>query len=520
MTKLLATLLSFSLIGSPAAPQLSEPDTLFQIMGAQVGADWGLDRIDGYKDSTYNYQNDGDGVRIYVVDTGVDASHPDFSGRVLDGFDAFNQNLDQTDCQGHGTHVAGSIAGTKYGVAKKSLIIPVRVLNCSGQGNTSTLTAGIDWIVKSHPADQVGIVNMSLGGPKDDAVNSAVLRLINAGMVVVSAAGNSNVDACSFSPASAPGVISVGSTNQLDAKSPFSNWGDCVDIFAPGSKISSNVPGNYNAVSQKSGTSQAAAFVSGAVAMYISAGHVSTATAVPVVLDQLSEKSIVSDSKSKNNNLLSVLRAEQTIVDAPTTVIPINVSKVSVAISAPKNFTIKYNKLYWSRPTYSGSYSKVSYLVQQYVSDSWKTLEETKLLFFTLNPRTTSDTSLYRVIAKTPEGIGPASTEIRNVGATAANLIAPVPDVSNVQSSKLLVSQRGGAGSSVADVSWAKIDGPVKYDVETSALNSGLWSTVRSTLGTSVKVVLAVGIPYEVRVWSINSSGIRDLVGSSFYLGK
>lgn len=297
-------------------------ETLFTTMDTQSGVTWGLDRIDGTKDGSYTYLSSGSGVRIYIVDTGVDASHPDFGGRVLDGFDAFNENLDQTDCNGHGTHVAGIAAGSYFGVAKSATIIPVRVMNCSGLGNTTTLTAGIDWILSNNPAGAPAVVNMSLGGPRDILVNSAVSKLTAAGIVVTVAAGNSNADACAYSPASADGVISVGATTNTDSKSPFSNWGKCVDVFAPGSRISSNSPFNYQISTQKSGTSQAAPFVAGAIATYISNGRPSSPDTVARDILDYSEKDIVVDGASAYNNILNVekIPAQLPPTTDPTTV--------------------------------------------------------------------------------------------------------------------------------------------------------------------------------------------------------
>lgn len=297
-----------------------EHETIFTTMETQGGATWGLDRIDGTRDGSYTYLSNGAGVRIYIVDTGVDASHPDFGSRVVDGFDAFGENLDQTDCQGHGTHVAGIAAGNYFGVAKAATIVPVRVLNCSGLGNTTTLTAGIDWILDNNPAGVPAIVNMSLGGPKDVLVNTAVGKLIDAGIVVTVAAGNSNVDACTFSPASADGVIAVGSITETDAKSAFSNWGGCVDIFAPGSKISSDSPFNHGVSVQKSGTSQASPFVAGAIATYISNGKPSSPTGALQNVYAYSEKDVVVDGGSPYNNVLNV---EKTLEEPAPTASPV-----------------------------------------------------------------------------------------------------------------------------------------------------------------------------------------------------
>lgn len=299
-------------------PGVASAETVFTVMDVQSDPTWGLDRIDGAKDGKFTYIGTGTDVKIYVVDTGVDALHPDFNGRVLDGYDAFGDNLDQKDCQGHGTHVAGVIAGSKYGVAKKSSIIPVRVLNCSGQGNTTTLTSGIDWILDNHRAGDVSIVNMSLGGSKDIAVNSAVSKLVSAGLVVVAAAGNFSADACNYSPASADGVIAVGATDVSDVRSSFSNYGQCVDIFAPGSKIYSNTPFNYSTYASKSGTSQASPFVSGIIATYISNGLVSSSADAATVLASMSDVGVVVDGRSGQN---AIARLQTTVV-APSPVRP------------------------------------------------------------------------------------------------------------------------------------------------------------------------------------------------------
>lgn len=264
----------------------SPNETIFTTMETQNGVTWGLDAIDGIRDGSYTYISDGSGVRIYIVDTGVDATHREFGSRVVDGFDAFGQNLDQTDCNGHGTHVAGIVAGNYYGVAKAATVVPVRVMDCNGVGNTTTLTDGIDWILASHGGG-LGIVNMSLGGSKDAEVNSAVSRLVSAGLIVVAAAGNSNADACNYSPASATGVIAVGATDQSNLKASFSNWGSCVDVSAPGVRINSANASDHNISLRMSGTSQASPFVAGAIATYLSSGSVTSPSQAEPYLREL-----------------------------------------------------------------------------------------------------------------------------------------------------------------------------------------------------------------------------------------
>jgi len=267
-------------------------ETIFTTMATQTGVTWGLDIVDGTRDGTYTYSSDGSGVRIYIVDTGVDALHPEFSGRVVDGFDAFGQNLDQTDCNGHGTHVAGIAAGDYFGVAKSATIVPVRVMDCDGRGNTSTLTDGINWIIASHSGG-VGIVNMSIGGQSDSEVNAATEKLISAGLVVVAAAGNSSSDACSYSPAGASGVIAVGAIDYDKQRASFSNWGTCVDVAAPGVRINSANYANYRESLRMSGTSQAAPFVAGAIATYVASGNVTSGLSAEPYMDSLATEGIV-----------------------------------------------------------------------------------------------------------------------------------------------------------------------------------------------------------------------------------
>jgi subtilisin family serine protease len=514
-----ALLVGTAISGGPVTTAYSE--NIYTTMEVQAGPTWGLDRIDGTANGSYEYLSDGVGVRIYIVDTGVDATHSDFSGRVLDGFDAFNQNLDQADCNGHGTHIAGIVGGSIYGVAKAATIVPVRVLNCSGQGTTSTLTAGISWILRNHPAGKPAIINMSLGGPKDDAVNAATSRLIEAGMIVIAAAGNATSDACTFSPASTPGVISVGSVNEQDARSPFSNWGDCIDIFAPGSKITSSAMGGR--LSQKSGTSQAAAFVSGAMATYVSAGYVSNYSGALNAINSFSQKSVVSDSRSRASDLLNVAKV---VADTPIVIpvsplpeSPVVTMAIDKSISSPGKFTIKYNKLTWTRPTYSSSYARVTYVVQQYVSDKWVTIAETGNLMYALPRGSTTDSSIYRVLAKTPKGFGPATDGIRNSGASAANLITPPVLVAPPTNSSVVATQRGGAGSSVGDITWTPVTGATKYDVEISNTNGESWLLLRSTTGTSIKFVAGLTVQYLLKVSVTLSDGSKKVIGIVGYQG-
>lgn len=248
-----------------------EEDRILSINGVQAQPPWGLDRIDQANlplNQSYSYDDSGVQVNAYVIDTGVLTTHQEFQGRAVSGFDFVNDDADATDCNGHGTHVAGTIGGATYGVAKNVKIYGVRVLDCQGFGSTSDVIAGIEWVTNNHikPA----VANMSLGGSVSQAIDQAVQASIAAGVTFVVAAGNENQNACNVSPARVPGAITVGSTTSSDSRSSFSNFGTCVDVFAPGSDIASAWYSSPTATRTISGTSMASPHVAGAVALYLS----------------------------------------------------------------------------------------------------------------------------------------------------------------------------------------------------------------------------------------------------------
>lgn len=248
---------------------LIEKDQVFKSNATtQTNATWGLDRSDQRNlplNSTYNADGNAQGVPVYVVDTGVLASHQDFAGRVKAGYTAVSDGNGTTDCNGHGTHVAGTIAGTKYGIAKSASIIPVRVLDCNGSRTTSTVIAGLDWVASQNPRNAV--VNLSLGGGTSTALDDAINRVVNKDIVVVVAAGNNNADACNYSPSRVPAAITVGATTNQDQRANYSNYGKCLDVFAPGSNITSDWYSSNTATATASGTSMASPHVAGLAAI-------------------------------------------------------------------------------------------------------------------------------------------------------------------------------------------------------------------------------------------------------------
>ena len=262
-------------------------DGIASIDETQTGATWGLDRIDQHKlplSGTFTYTNTGAGVTAYVIDTGIRITHSEFGGRARSGWDFADGDADASDCNGHGTHVAGTIGGTTYGVAKDVELVAVRVLDCRGFGLWSAIVAGIDYVTAQHQAGDPAVANMSLGGGANLAVDLAVKNSIADGVSYAVAAGNSNVQACIFSPARVPEAMTVGASTSTDAKASFSNWGSCMDWFAPGQAITSAWGSSDTATNTISGTSMASPHTAGVAALYLQSHPAATPAAVQKAL--------------------------------------------------------------------------------------------------------------------------------------------------------------------------------------------------------------------------------------------
>lgn len=271
---------------------------------------WGLDRLDQTTtefDLTYNYPDSaGAGVRVYVLDTGVETNLPGFDNRVIRGFDALAKPRDRSmanrDCHGHGTGIAGVIASNTYGIAKQATIVPVRVADCRGGVSPDSLVKGINWVLKNHPRNTPGVVNLSVAVNKSRAVDTAIGKLYNAGLVPVVAAGNQNADACRLSPAGSPRSLTVGSVNMNDYRTNNSNYGECVSIFAPGGLITTE--GKNGSPRTTSGTSLAAAHVTGVIALYLSENPRAKSPEVIGAITSNGLGGVVVDAKSNKGNIL------------------------------------------------------------------------------------------------------------------------------------------------------------------------------------------------------------------------
>ncbi|MFL9510834.1 S8 family peptidase [Acinetobacter baumannii] len=283
-----------------------ESDTIVNIDATtQSNPDWGLDRIDQKAlplNSAYSYLQTGSGTTAYIVDTGILSSHQEFSGRVLSGYTAISDGNGTTDCNGHGTHVAGIVGGTTYGVAKNVNLVPIRILGCDGSGASSNVIAGLDWILKN--GKKPAVVNMSLGGATSSSLDSAVENLYNNGYVMVVAAGNSNTDACTSSPARVSKAITVAATDNTDTRASYSNYGSCVDIFAPGSQINSSWIGSNTATKILNGTSMATPHVAGVVAEMLQSTPTASPQTISTNLLNQASSNVVKNPSGSPNRLL------------------------------------------------------------------------------------------------------------------------------------------------------------------------------------------------------------------------
>ena len=339
-----AAAVAADLASNPAVDGV-EPDRSFSVGQTAIGVRtldaraWGVDRIDQHArqyDSSFRQSLTGSGVNVYVVDTGVNP-HNEFGNRLVAGYTSINDGRGTTDCHGHGTHVAGTAAGANLGVAPGARIVPVRVMDCSGQSAGSQLLAGLDWVAAK--GSRPGVVNMSLGGAASATLDAATQRLMSAGFTVVVAAGNSNADACTVSPARAAGAVTVAASDKLDAKASFSNWGSCVALWAPGVAISSAGKASPTAVVAMQGTSMASPHVAGAAALLLQG----TPTLMPAqvrqqLLARASAQTITGAPGTMTKSLLyagvSDGAAAAPVLPVPAAPSPVVVSVRSISLSA------------------------------------------------------------------------------------------------------------------------------------------------------------------------------------------
>ena len=305
-------------MSEPAAKRLAanpavayvEQDQVMTLEATQTGATWGIDRIDQRNlplSTTYTYPSTASNVHAYIIDTGILTTHTQFSGRATSGYDFVDNDSNATDCNGHGTHVAGTVGGSTYGVAKGVQLVAVRVLSCSGSGTTAGVISGINWVTSN--AIKPAVANMSLGGAASSTLDTAVTNSVASGVTFGVAAGNGNVlgvrqNACNYSPARVATAITVGATQSTDAAASFSNYGTCVDILAPGVNITSSWYSSTTATNTISGTSMATPHVVGAAALVLAANPSYTPAQVASSLTTNATSGVVTNAGTGTPNRL------------------------------------------------------------------------------------------------------------------------------------------------------------------------------------------------------------------------
>ena len=480
-----------------------EPDRVIGLADVQQNATWGLDRIDQRGmpyDGNYNFTATGAGVTAYVIDSGINSSNTEFTGRILNGFTAINDGRGTEDCLGHGTHVSGTIGGTVYGVAKQVRIVPVRVFDCAGSSTTSIVVAGIDWMINNHAAGAPAVANMSLGGVANSTMNTAVAKAVNDGVTMVVAAGNDNGDACLKSPASEPTAITVGATTSSDARASFSNWGACVDVFAPGSSIRSAYIGSSTATATMSGTSMATPHVAGVAALYLQNNTTATPAAVATAILGAATRNVVTNAGTGSPTSLiysaSFAAAPPSVPAAPT----------GLKVSSAGNKSVS---LSWTAPGDNGGAAITDYLVdyQSGTSATWTTFTDSlsTATAATVSGLANGTTYNFRVRAVNAIGSGTPSSAVS--GTPVAPGKPSAPRSLTVTSGRLALSLSWTAplsngGAAIED-----------YVIETS-INGGLsWSTYVDTLSTATNATLTglvAGTAYSVRVSAVNGGGTGD----------
>jgi subtilisin family serine protease len=481
------------------------PDTPVQLFGTdEPAASWGLDRIDQSQtaaDNKYNYPDSaGAGVRVYVVDTGVQLDNPEFAGRTLPGFDATGSGNTTTDCHGHATHVAGTAAGTKYGVAKKATIVSVKVLSCSGSGSTIGVVSGLDWIAANHPKGTPGVVNMSIGGGANSSLNAAVERLNALGILNVVAAGNDNNDACLYSPASAVSAITVGSSDSRDARSSFSNYGNCVDVFAPGSYITSARASDPNGSAQMSGTSMATPHVAGLAALYLGQNPGATNTQVTAAIRAGGILNAINNAQSPTGNILinnGFTRGLPNPAPNPNPVInaPDAPTGLTLVSATSNTATVR-----WEAPRYDGGSPVIGHRVLYKLNGTlyWSSIGVGGSTELTLTNLTAGSVYQIKVGAYNAIGSGMYSPEIK--ASTQAG-IPSAPESLTAFAGPTMVQLNwnpptNNAGGAIANYVVQQLQGTSYVTVATPATNTALISG------------LTTGVNYSFRVFSQNASGM------------
>jgi subtilisin family serine protease len=464
---------------------------------------WGLDRIDQRSkvaSNSYSFMTDGSGVSVYIIDSGIYTSHSQFTGRTRIGFDAFGGN--GIDCNGHGTHVAGTVGGSTYGVAPAASLVSVRALDCTGAGSLSGVIAGIDWVINDHVSGPA-VLNLSLGTGKSASLESAIDRAYNDGITVVSAAGNSNVDACSTSPGgNKASGLTVGATTISDSRASYSNFGSCLDLFAPGSDIVSAGTSSPTASAILSGTSMAAPHVAGLAARYLSAAtSASPAQVMRAIIEASTTNAVTSPGTLSPNKLAygdpaTVPSSPGTTSPAPSSTVPPGTGSESMpSVPGVPGTPVPLagassSWLNWT-PASSGGSPISSHLVRIYrkgVLTSQVVVDADS--FHTITALTAGTSTSFTVAAMNGVGVGPFSEPTKSV--------IPLKNTGSFTK-----SQSASATDVIPDAPTRVSSSQVKSSVNI------LWTPPTNAVATSYETVFYQNKKIVAKVVTIASGGIR-----------
>ncbi len=478
-----------------------EQNQVVTLVATQNNATWGLDRIDQANlplSTNYTYNTTGSTITAYIFDTGVRSDHVEFGGRVSGGFSAITLEPTTEDANGHGTHVAGTVGGSTYGVAKAVKIIPVKVLDATGNGTFDGIIAGLDWAVANHTAGVPAVGNMSLGGGISTAGDDAVRRCITDGIVMAVAAGNSNVNAVNSSPARVAEAITVGSTTSLDARSSFSNYGSVVDIFAPGSLITSAWYTSSTVVNTISGTSMASPHVAGAAALYLEYAPGSTTAQVETGLKNSAARGRISGIPTGTGTTDALLQINfGTTPSLPAPSVPTLSSPANLATNVAIAPTLSWTAA-TAAGTYNLEYSTSSTFASGIVAASGITttsraisgLANSTTYYWRVSATNTTGTSAWSAVS--------SFTTVAPLAApTATTLRSPAANATNVSRTPAL--------------SWNAATRATTYEVQVSTSNTFATITFGRTGLTARNVTvspqLGSRVVYYWRVRAANASG-------------
>jgi subtilisin family serine protease len=471
-----------------------EQDQVMRIAATQTGATWGLDRIDQASlplSTTYTYNYTGAGVDAYIIDTGIRLTHNDFGGRALTGYDAITIGGTATDGNGHGTHVAGTVGGTTYGVAKSVMLYAIRVLDNSGNGTTSGVVAGIDWVTANHSSTRPSVANMSLGGGASSTLDAAVQTSISHGVTYCVSAGNSAADAVNYSPARVAAAITVGATTSTDGFAYYSNYGSIVDILAPGSSITSDYYSSNTATAIMSGTSMASPHVTGAAALYLEANPTATPAAVATALTANATLGKITSVPSGTVNKLLYTLFDVTppaIPAAPVLSSPVN-GATSVALPPTLSWTASTGATsYQVQVSTSSAFTTTAYDVAGLTATSASVtgLAASTIYYWRVNATNSAGTSgwssVWSFTTAATSGSAPA----------APTLISPANGATNV--------------SKTPTLSWNASTGATSYQVQVST--SSTFTTLTRDLSgiTTTSTTLATLSGRTRYYWRVNAT--------------